>query len=292
MGTPETAVYTASKGGVSLLTKALAIELAPHLVRVNAVCPADIMTPMLQYQADTYGGGDPEGYFKRLLTGYFQGEKARFITPEEVAELDLLPGLRAGGADHRRQHLHRLRHLRRLRLRLMPVVGRSRRSAVERPPARRARGGRRALPLVLFAFLVAALATAGPAAAEFGARDDWRHVDAVVAGLNHRPPSGPVILLLGGSAARECITTEPSWRRQIAALGGGRVRAYNLGASSQGYKDGIEIVGALPAVPSIVLIGVNVGRYTIDPATDAVDSARGMRGAVYDSHRFHDGQQL
>jgi NAD(P)-dependent dehydrogenase (short-subunit alcohol dehydrogenase family) len=87
VGTPETAVYTASKGGVSLLTKALAIELAPHLVRVNAVCPADIMTPMLRYQAETYGGGEPEGYYRRLLTGYFQGEKARFITPEEVAEL-------------------------------------------------------------------------------------------------------------------------------------------------------------------------------------------------------------
>jgi hypothetical protein len=69
------------------MTKALAIEMAPHLVRVNAVCPADIMTPMLQYQADTYGGGDPEGYFKRLLASYFQGDKARFITPEEVAEL-------------------------------------------------------------------------------------------------------------------------------------------------------------------------------------------------------------
>jgi NAD(P)-dependent dehydrogenase (short-subunit alcohol dehydrogenase family) len=87
VGTPETAVYTASKGGVSLLTKALALELAGDLVRVNAVCPADIMTPMLQYQADTYGGGDPDGYFKRLLASYAQGEKARFITPEEVAEL-------------------------------------------------------------------------------------------------------------------------------------------------------------------------------------------------------------
>jgi NAD(P)-dependent dehydrogenase (short-subunit alcohol dehydrogenase family) len=87
VGTPETAIYTASKGGVSLLTKSLALELAPFLVRVNAVCPADIMTPMLQYQADTYGGGDPEGYFKRLLGSYAQGEKARFITPEEVAEL-------------------------------------------------------------------------------------------------------------------------------------------------------------------------------------------------------------
>jgi NAD(P)-dependent dehydrogenase (short-subunit alcohol dehydrogenase family) len=87
VGTPETAVYTASKGGVSLLTKSLALELAPFLVRANAVCPADIMTPMLQYQADTYGGGDPGGYFKRLLGSYAQGEKARFITPEEVAEL-------------------------------------------------------------------------------------------------------------------------------------------------------------------------------------------------------------
>ncbi len=87
VGTPETAIYTASKGGVSLLTKSLALELAPFLVRANAVCPADIMTPMLQYQADTYGGGDTEGYFKRLLTSYAQGAKARFITPQEVAEL-------------------------------------------------------------------------------------------------------------------------------------------------------------------------------------------------------------
>jgi NAD(P)-dependent dehydrogenase (short-subunit alcohol dehydrogenase family) len=87
VGTPETAVYTASKGGVSLLTKALALELAGDLVRVNAVCPADIMTPMLQYQADRYGGGDPQGYFARLLRSYPQGGKARFITPEEVAEL-------------------------------------------------------------------------------------------------------------------------------------------------------------------------------------------------------------
>jgi len=87
VGTPETAIYTASKGGVSLLTKSLALELAPDLVRVNAVCPADVMTPMLQYQADTYGGGDPQGYFRRLLGSYPQGERARFIQPREIAEL-------------------------------------------------------------------------------------------------------------------------------------------------------------------------------------------------------------
>jgi NAD(P)-dependent dehydrogenase (short-subunit alcohol dehydrogenase family) len=87
VGTPETAIYTASKGGVSLLTKSLAMELAPHGVRVNAVCPADVMTPMLDYQASEYGGDDRDGYFARLLDSYPQGERARFITPGEVAEL-------------------------------------------------------------------------------------------------------------------------------------------------------------------------------------------------------------
>jgi NAD(P)-dependent dehydrogenase (short-subunit alcohol dehydrogenase family) len=87
VGTPETAIYSASKGGVSLLTKALALELAPDLVGVNAVCPADVMTPMLEGQARDFGSGDEKGYLERLLTGYAQGEKARFITPQEVAEL-------------------------------------------------------------------------------------------------------------------------------------------------------------------------------------------------------------
>ena len=87
VGTPQTAIYTASKGGVSLLTKSLALELAPDLVRVNAVCPADVMTPMLQYQADTFGNGDPDGYLRRLLANYPQGRRARFISPDEVAEL-------------------------------------------------------------------------------------------------------------------------------------------------------------------------------------------------------------
>ncbi len=87
VGTPETAIYTASKGGVNLLTKSLALELAPDLVRVNAVCPGDVNTPMLRYQADTYGGGDPEGYLRRLLGSYAQGGRARFIRPDEVAAL-------------------------------------------------------------------------------------------------------------------------------------------------------------------------------------------------------------
>jgi meso-butanediol dehydrogenase/(S,S)-butanediol dehydrogenase/diacetyl reductase len=46
--TPYNAAYCASKGGVIMLTKSMAIELAPRGVRVNAVCPAAVDTPMLR----------------------------------------------------------------------------------------------------------------------------------------------------------------------------------------------------------------------------------------------------
>ncbi len=87
IGSAGAAIYCASKGGVCLLTKALALELAPSLVRVNAVCPNDVETPMLAGQARDYGGGDPQGYLDALLARYPQGERARFIRPEEVAAL-------------------------------------------------------------------------------------------------------------------------------------------------------------------------------------------------------------
>lgn len=45
---PTIASYCASKGGVSQLTKAAALALAPHGIRVNAVGPGSIMTDMLK----------------------------------------------------------------------------------------------------------------------------------------------------------------------------------------------------------------------------------------------------
>ncbi|MCU1394414.1 MAG: putative short-chain dehydrogenase [Ilumatobacteraceae bacterium] len=80
-------VYCASKGAVVLLAKTLALDLAPDGVRVNAVCPGDVMTPMLRYQADAYGGTDQEGYLAGLLAKYPQGATARFIDPAEIAEM-------------------------------------------------------------------------------------------------------------------------------------------------------------------------------------------------------------
>jgi hypothetical protein len=138
------------------------------------------------------------------------------------------------------------------------------------------------------------LALAGPAAALYRPGDDWRHVESTLAALNRRPPSVPVVYLLGGSAARECITSEPAWSAQITALGGGRVRALDFGSSSQAFKNDLTIVRAAPAVPSIVLIGLNVGRYVSIPPKDALLSVAPLTraGSVYDPHRFHSGDQL
>lgn len=86
-GIAGAAVYSASKGAVTNLTRALARELAPRGVRVNAVCPGDVDTPMLRAQAADFGGEDPARYLDALLRQYPQGDKARFIAPEEVAEL-------------------------------------------------------------------------------------------------------------------------------------------------------------------------------------------------------------
>ncbi len=47
-GTPYNAAYNASKGGVIMLTKSMALELASAGVRVNAVCPAAVDTPFLR----------------------------------------------------------------------------------------------------------------------------------------------------------------------------------------------------------------------------------------------------
>src|ERR671928_1455088 len=43
---PGVSAYTAAKGAVVSLTRALAIEYAPHGIRVNCVCPGIVVTPL------------------------------------------------------------------------------------------------------------------------------------------------------------------------------------------------------------------------------------------------------
>lgn len=84
-GNAGAAVYCASKGGVSNLSRALALELAPLGVRVNAVCPGDVDSPMLRSQAAA--SPDPDAYLEKLRRSYPQGASTRFIEPHEIAEL-------------------------------------------------------------------------------------------------------------------------------------------------------------------------------------------------------------
>lgn len=76
IGHPRAAAYAASKAGVNGLTRALALELAPVCVRVNAVGPGPIATPMTQVGRD-----DPERR-ARLLASIPLG---RFGEAAEVA---------------------------------------------------------------------------------------------------------------------------------------------------------------------------------------------------------------
>jgi NAD(P)-dependent dehydrogenase (short-subunit alcohol dehydrogenase family) len=57
-GSEPSAHYNASKAGVLALTKQMAIELAPHGIRVNCVCPGVIDTPMLRVMDDSEGGAE------------------------------------------------------------------------------------------------------------------------------------------------------------------------------------------------------------------------------------------
>lgn len=68
--------YSVSKGGVSQLTKVMALSLAPHGIRVNAVGPGSIMTDLLSAVAD-----NPEGK-TRILSRTPLG---RIGEPSEIA---------------------------------------------------------------------------------------------------------------------------------------------------------------------------------------------------------------
>lgn len=56
VGEPGHAAYSAAKGAVIALTRAMAVELAPYHIRVNAVCPGPVFTAMLRAAVPTAEG--------------------------------------------------------------------------------------------------------------------------------------------------------------------------------------------------------------------------------------------
>lgn len=80
-GGPDLAVYSASKGAVVSMTRAMAHELGPFGIRVNALCPGTIDTPLLDRYAASQQA-EP-GAFKRALDS--EQPLGRIGTPEDVA---------------------------------------------------------------------------------------------------------------------------------------------------------------------------------------------------------------
>lgn len=61
VGGYEAAAYCASKGGVVLLAKAMALDHARDGIRINAVCPGDTDTPMMKKDYDQRGVAHAQG---------------------------------------------------------------------------------------------------------------------------------------------------------------------------------------------------------------------------------------
>ena len=79
---PNQSAYTASKHGVIGMTRNAAIDYAGQGIRINAICPGAIDTPMLRAAIDRRGR-DPEDVAARLsLLG-------RFGEPDEIAKAAL-----------------------------------------------------------------------------------------------------------------------------------------------------------------------------------------------------------
>jgi meso-butanediol dehydrogenase/(S,S)-butanediol dehydrogenase/diacetyl reductase len=79
-GNLNLAAYSAAKGGVVAMTRALATELAPAGVRVNALCPGTIDTPMNDEYLDQVE--DRDAVLKMLITKHPLG---RLATADDVA---------------------------------------------------------------------------------------------------------------------------------------------------------------------------------------------------------------
>jgi NAD(P)-dependent dehydrogenase (short-subunit alcohol dehydrogenase family) len=80
VGARNFVAYTASKGGVINLTRSMALDHAADGVRVNALCPGAVDTPLLRRQFD--GREGPQGTLEDLAALHPLGRLGR---PEEIA---------------------------------------------------------------------------------------------------------------------------------------------------------------------------------------------------------------
>lgn len=80
-GQGGTSGYAAAKGGILALTREWAVELLPFGIRVNAVVPAEVMTPLYRQWLDTFP--DPDRKLEDIVVAIPLGH--RMTTPDEIA---------------------------------------------------------------------------------------------------------------------------------------------------------------------------------------------------------------
>ena len=83
----QVAAYAASKGALNALCRAMAVDEAAFGVRVNAVLPGSIDTPMLRDSAARFSDGSPEGQDATIRQWGTAHPLGRVGTPDEVGEV-------------------------------------------------------------------------------------------------------------------------------------------------------------------------------------------------------------
>ena len=93
-GQGGTSGYASAKGAVLALTREWAAELLPYGIRVNAIVPAEVMTPLYQQWLSSFP--DPEEKLRKIISRIPLG--ARMTEPEEIASVAIF--LLSGKAGH------------------------------------------------------------------------------------------------------------------------------------------------------------------------------------------------
>jgi L-fucose dehydrogenase len=93
-GQGNTSGYAASKGAQLALTREWAAELLPYAIRVNAVLPAEVMTPLYRRWLDTLG--DPDQRLKQITDKIPLGRRMTLASEIAAATVFLLSPTQSG----------------------------------------------------------------------------------------------------------------------------------------------------------------------------------------------------